>query len=305
MAIGIFLFQLGSNGRPRVLVDYYSTTKRVSVRILEELIDKHKKKGLIDALVQKGNYYIYSSGIEEKENLYLGFILEEDEDLKSQKEIFEEIEDKIIENYESINKKQMEDFLEDTLNSIMDILEKLKNPEKIRDDINKKTKELLDENKIDEAKRLIDLGETIPTELSTLIQDAEDYFKSEKYKKAKKSYIKAAERARTIQEDQIASVLESRGKKVGAFPELKDEREDLMDEISDFLNDFEIEKLIMYKDLIEKINRLLDIAKVFEQSEKQDRLSRILNEIKKASKLGSDLYGLHKRILEQFEEDLG
>ncbi|TFF98811.1 MAG: hypothetical protein EU541_06435 [Promethearchaeota archaeon] len=303
MAIGIYLFR-ETKKKPEIVVDYYSTDKRVSLSILEELIGKHKKKGLIDALVKKGKYNFYSSEISEKNNLYLGFILEQDEDLKSQKEIFEEIEDKIIDNYKSIGKKEMENFLEETLHSIMDLIEKLKNPELIRDEINKRTKQLLDENKIDEAKKLIDLGETVPGELSELIKDAEDYLKDEKYKKAKKSYLKAAERAKLIQEDRIASFLESRGEKVGTFPDLKDQREDLMDDIMDALDNFEREQLHIYKSLIQKVNVLMKIAEVFNQEEKYAALSKILYEMKKASTLGADLYNLHKKITTQFEEDL-
>lgn len=303
MAIGIYLFK-ETKKKPQIVVDYYSTDKRVSSSVLEELIKKHKKKGLIDALVQKEGYNFYSSEIGEKENLYLGFILEESENLKSQKEIFEEIESRIIDNYETIGKQEMEDFLEETLNSMMDIVEKLKNPELIRDEINKRTKRLLDENKIDEAKKLIDLGETVPTELSELIKDAEDNLENEKYKKAKKSYLKAAEQAKLIQEDRIASFLESRGEKVGTFPDLKDQWKDLMDDIIDELDDFEIDQLQIYKPLIQKINVLKRIAEIFNQEGKYAAISKLLHEMKKASSLGDELFNLHKRIKNQLEENL-
>lgn len=303
MAIGIYLFK-ETEKKPIIVVDYYSTDKLVSDEILEELIEKHKKKGLIDALVKKNDYYFYSSQIEEKENLYLGFILEESEDLKAQKEIFEEIEDKIIDNYESIGKKQMEEFLEETLNSIMDLFEKLKNPELIRDEINKRTKQLLDENKIEEAKKLIELGETIPTDLAELMRDAEDYIATEKYKKAKKSYLKAAEQAKLIQEERIASFLESRGEKVGTFPDLKDQWEDLLEDIIDALDDFETEQLQIYEPLIQKVNVLMKIAEIFNQEDRYSILSKLSHEMKKASKLGEELFNLHKKIEDRFKESL-
>jgi hypothetical protein len=198
----------------------------------------------------------------------------------------------------------MEDFLEKTLNSMMDLVEKLKNPELIRDEINKRTKRLLDENKIDEAKKLIDLGETVPTELSELIKDAEDNLENEKYKKAKKSYLKAAEQAKLIQEDRIASFLESRGEKVGTFPDLKDQWEDLMDDIIDELDDFEIDQLQIYKPLIQKINVLKRIAEIFNQEGKYAAISKLLHEMKKASSLGDELFNLHKKIKNQLEENL-
>ncbi len=300
MPIGIFLYEINSSSTPNIIIDYYLGEEKVSSSILKQLYEKHKK-GIIDATIQEEEIIFYSSMVEEKKDLFLGFILKKNEDLISLKSIFKEIQEKITENYESLDKTKMKEFLKETLDSISDLMEKLKNPEMIKEQLNKRTKELLDENNLEVAKKLIDLGETIPNELSKLVEKAEEYFKGEKFRKAKKKLLKAAERAELIQENRIVTFLRNKANKVGSYPQLLEEREDLQKQILNHYDKLEdIQDLLHeYSELMPIIKRLMEIANIFSQSERYILLSNLLNEIKQAVRLAKKLQDINKKLLKE------
>jgi glutaredoxin 2 len=298
MPTGIFLYTITSSSEPQIIIDYYLTKPSVPSTILQKLYKKHTK-GIIDATIQEGEIKFYSSMVEEKKNLFLGFILKKDEDIISLKTIFEEIEDKVSHNYGSIDKQKMKKYLKETLDSITNLLEKLKNPEIIREKLNKRTKKLLDENKIEEAKKLIDLGEKIPAEVSQLIEDAEAYFKEENFKKSKKRFLKAADLAELIQENQIAAFLKNKAEKVANFPKLLEEREDIRKEIRDQFDDLQnLHNLLQnYGVIIPYIKRLMEISNIFNQNERYLKLSKILNELKRATRLSEQLREINTDLI--------
>jgi hypothetical protein len=300
MPIGIFLYEINSSPKPNILIDYYLGKKTVSNSILKELYEKHKK-GIIDATVQEGEIIFYSSMVEEKKDLFLGFILKKDEDVISLKSVFKEIQAKITQNYESLDKAKMKEYLKETLDSISDMMEKLTNPELIKEQLNHRTKKLLDENNIEKAKELINLGETIPYELSELVEEAEEYFKAQKFRKAKKKFLKAADHAELIEENRIVSFLRNKANKVGRYPELLDEREDLQKQILahyDKLDDLS-ESLQIYEGIIPLIKRLMEIANIINQSERYIVLSSLLNEIKHAARLANQLQEINKKLMKK------
>jgi len=168
MPIGIFLYEIEKSFGPQIIADYYITEEKANLEILKIFNEKHIQKGLADATHRKNGYLYYSSVIESKsikKNLYLGFILREKEDLISLKSIFENFEENIAQNYTK-DKKKMNLLLKNILNSTIDLFEKLKEPSIIKDTINEKTKQMLDDGKLQEARELIDLGEKIPGKLS-------------------------------------------------------------------------------------------------------------------------------------------
>jgi len=168
--IAIFLYEIDESFGPNIIADFYLSKKVISQEILKKFIDKHVNKELTDAVIKKEQFKYYSSKINssslEKENLYLGFMLHEDEDLVSLKSIFERAENKIINNF-SENKSEMKNLLKESLSSIMSLMEKLKEPKIIVETINEKTKKMLDEGKLQEARELIELGQTIPSKLAS------------------------------------------------------------------------------------------------------------------------------------------
>ncbi|TXT65171.1 MAG: hypothetical protein BAJALOKI1v1_460006 [Promethearchaeota archaeon] len=298
MPIGIFLYEIDSTSEPKILIDYHLKKQTISSAILKDLYKKHTQ-GIIDAVIQKGEVRFYSSMVKEKEDLYLGFILKMDEDLISLKSIFEEIELEIVENYDSLDKNKLKGYIKDTLNSITDLMDKLKNPEIIKAQLNNKTKKLLDENNIEEAKKLIDLGETVPMELSQLIQEAEAYFEQERFKKSKKKFLKAANLAQLIKEERIVSFLENKANKVGSFPDILEEREKIEDEIDEEYDKLEENLLEHYTSLIPKIKRLMEIANIFNQNDKYLVLSNYLSQLRQATRLAEKLDQINQDLLKK------
>jgi len=306
MPHGIFLYEIDKSFGPNILAKYYMTEINLSSEILEKLNEKHIEKNLVDATAEQNDVRVYSSKIKsesiKKKNLYLGFILREDEDLVSLKSIFENMEQKIVNNLDLDKKDQMQQLFKQTLSSILSLMDKLKQPSIIQETINEKTKKLLDEGKLQEARELIDLGEEIPGELSVVIKEADESFIKEDYKKAKKKFLKGVELAAQIQEDEIVQFLRNKAEKVGSFPALLDEEENLEDTVKDTFDDFEKNQLRLYRQLINPIERLIEISNIFEENERYESLMDLLRNIKKASQLAQKLYDLDEKIAEKMKK---
>lgn len=305
MPRAIILYEIDPSFGPNILAEYYlKQDDKISPAVLKEFSEKHIKKESLTVTIRKDNDRYYSSKLNaesiDKENLFLSFILQEEEDLISLKSIFENIEEKVILGF-SADKKTMSDILKNSLNAILSLVQKLQEPEIIKDILNERTKKMLDNGQLQEARELIDLGEDIPQKLAAQVKIADKLLKDAFYKKAKKSFLKAAELAVLIQEEEIASFLKNKGEQVGMFPELLKEREILYNEIVKIISEFLGEKLDIYNQLIEPIDRLIEISDNFEEHELIDVLTKLKNNVQKVSRLGKDLYGLESKIKELFE----
>jgi hypothetical protein len=155
---------------------------------------------------------------------------------------------------------------------------------------------MLDDGKLSEARELIDLGEDIPEKLAAEVKIAEDLLNQEFYRKAKKSFLKAAELAELIQEDEIASFLENKGEQVGFFPDLIKERENLNKEIEKITFNLDINQLQIYDNFIDPIDRLIEIALTFEEHELVDTLIKLKNNTQRASKLSKEFINIDEKI---------
>ncbi|MEJ2251125.1 MAG: hypothetical protein P8Y70_02665 [Candidatus Lokiarchaeota archaeon] len=300
--VGIYLYEIDSSFGPNLIAEYNITDAKVNKEVLKKLTDKHVKKDLVDATTQLDKSRFFSSKLEseplKQKNIYLGFILREDEDLISLKSVFENIQGRVAKSFDEKNREKMRSLLKDTLNSILSLMEKLKEPGIIHETINEKTKVLLDDGKLQEARELIDLGEEIPKEFSELIKEADKLFSEKNFKKAKKKFLKASQLAAEIQEGELVEFLRNKAKQVGNFPDLIDRRVDLINELSDILKEFERDELKVYDQLIDSIDDLLSIANTFGENEKFDLLTDFMNLVKKASNKAKDLYDLDKKINE-------
>jgi protease II len=278
MPVGIFLFEIDKSFGPKIIADFYLSSQKVTPDALKELSEKHKKD-LLDATYKTNKFRYYSSIVDEKslkEKVYLGFILKLEEDVVSLKSVFESIERRIVENF-TRDKKKMEVNLKDTLSSILSLMEKLKEPKIIQEKINEKTKILLDEGKLQEARELISLGEKIPKQLSATVRSAEDAFRQQLYKKAKKNYLKAADLAGQIEETEMVEILTKKGETVGDIPIYLKERDTLNKEIKKILGDLEVRHLnIAYKNMITSIDENIKISNKLEDNE----LIELLEELK-------------------------
>ncbi len=302
MPRAIILYEIDKSFGPNILAEYYlKQDDKMPPAILKEFTDKHVKKELVDITIRKEDNRYFSKKISaesiNKDNLYLSFILQEGEDLVSLKSIFENIEAKTVQNFTD-DKKKMNEFLQNALNSILSLIQKLKEPKIIKETINERTKKMLDDGKLSEARELIDLGEEIPKKLAAEVKLAEQLLNEKFYRKAKKSFLKAAELADIIQEDEIASFLENKGEQVGFFPDLIKERENLYKEIEKISNGLDNSQLFMYNNFIEPIDRLIEISHAFEDHGLIDILTKLKNYTQRASRLTKELNDLDDKIRE-------
>jgi hypothetical protein len=302
MPRAIILYEIDPSFGPNIIAEYYlKQDDKISPTVLKEFSEKHDKKKLFDITIREGDNRYFSKKIAseslEKENLYLSFILQEGEDLVSLKSIFTNVEEIVIQNFTN-DKSKMTQILNNAINSILSLLEKLQEPKIIKETINDRTKKLLDDGKLSEARELIDLGEEIPEKLAAEVKIAEDLLNQEFYRKAKKSFLKAAELAALIQEEEIASFLINKGEQVGFFPDLIKERENLYKEIDKVLTNLELNQLQTYESFIEPIDRLIDISLTFEEHELVDTLMKLKNNAQRASKLANELENIDEKIRE-------
>ncbi|MFX0134986.1 MAG: hypothetical protein ACFFDN_15200, partial [Candidatus Hodarchaeota archaeon] len=224
MPRAIILYEIDPSFGPNIIAEYYlKQDDKISSTVLKEFSEKHDRKQLLDTTIREGDNRYFSKKMNaeslDRENLYLSFILQEGEDLVSLKSIFTNVEEIVIQNFTS-DKSKMTQILNNAINSILSLMEKLQEPKIIKETINERTKKMLDDGKLSEARELIDLGEEIPEKLAAEVKMAEDLLNQEFYKKARRSFLKAAEFAELIQEEEIASFLENKAEQVGSFHDL-------------------------------------------------------------------------------------
>lgn len=306
MPRAIILYEIDQSFGPNILADYYlKQDDKIPTTVLKEFSEKHVKKGYSDVTIRNDENRFYSNKVNaesiNRENLYLCFILQEGEDLISLKSLFENIEAKVIQDY-STDKNKMVEILKNGLNSILSLVQKLQEPKIIKDILNERTKKMLDENLLQEARELIDLGEDVPEKLADEVKVAEELLKNKEYRKAKKSFTKASELAVLIQEEEIASFLQNKGDHVGMIPDLLKERESLNKEIEKIASELENNKLYLYDLLIDPIDRLIEISNNLEEEELTGELMKFKNNAQRATRLTNDLKGLDNKIKENLNK---
>jgi len=302
MPVGIYLYEIDESFGPNVLAEYYlAQENKVSNDTLKDFEEKHVQKEFSNTIFWKEELRYYSWKINassiERDNLFLGFVLKQDEDLVSSKSMLENIAEKIVHDF-STDKAKLEAILRKEFDSIFTLMEKLKEPTLIKETINNKTKKLLDDENLQEARELIDLGEKIPEKLSEELKLAEQFLENKLYKKAKKNFLKAAELAEIIQESDIVSFLRNKAEQVGKLPELNKERELLMKDLESTTEELNSNKLHLYHELIRPIESLINISNSFEQRELTSKLTQLLNNFKRADILAKELFSLDTKINE-------
>ncbi|MHA1273338.1 MAG: hypothetical protein ACTSQS_07875 [Promethearchaeota archaeon] len=298
MPVGIFLYEIVEDFGTQIIADFYTGNVKISSDVLKVFIEKHTKKDLSDATFRGENFLYYSSILDEKINgkkLYLGFILRKDEDLISLKSMFNQIEEKIIKNF-SLEKRKMQMLLKDIFISILDIMEKLKEPKIIQEKINEKTKKLLDDGKLQEARELIELGETIPDQLSNAVKQADANLKNGTYKKAKKYFLQAAELAAKIEEYEIVDILRKKADQCDIIPSIVKERELKNKEIKKILDAINKQEFNHYNEVIPIIEESIKLSNTLEDNDLIDFLSDLKNICIKSDEQSKKLIQLNKQI---------
>jgi len=303
MPIGIYLYEIDESFGPNVLAEYYlDQENKVSNDTLKEFEEKHIQKEFSNTIYWKEDLRYYSWKINassiERDNLFLGFVLKQDEDLVSSKSILENIAEKVIKGF-SKDTVKLESILRNEFDSIFTLMEKLKEPTLIKETINNKTKKMLDDGNLQEARELINLGEEIPEKLSEELKLAEQLLDNKFYKKSKKSFLKAAELADIIQESDIVSFLTNKAEQVGKFPELLKAQESVTKDLESTTEELKNNKLHLYHELIKPIELLINISNSFEQHELTSKLTQLLNHFKRADILAKELFSLDAKINER------
>ena len=198
MPRAIILYEIDQSFGPNILAEYsLKQDDKIPSSILKDFAEKHVKRGYSDVTIVTDNDRFYSNKVNtetlKRENLFLSFILQEGEDFLSLKSVFEDIEEKVIQNF-STDKTKMSEFLKEALNSILDLTQKLQEPKIIKEILNERTKRMLDNDQLQEAKELIDMGEEIPEKLAEEVKVAEELMSKKLYRKAKKSFQKGYNR---------------------------------------------------------------------------------------------------------------
>ena len=300
MPIGIFLYEIDQSFGPNVLADYYITKDKPSTDILKDFAEKHVKTDLADASARDEKFRYYSSIIEGKDikkNTFIGFMLRLEEDIVSLKSIFEKIEERVVINF-SQDKKKLQSTLKGILNSILSLMEKLKEPKIIKETINEKTKKLLDEGKLQEARELIELidKKKIPEKLSQEVKLAEDALKESLYKKSRKNYLKAAALADQVRETEMALFLRKKGNRVGDIPDIIKTREALCKAIKKGLEELQDLEFKAYEDTLPLIDKNIKLSNSLEDNESIDLYERLYKSCYNASRRANDLNKLNKEI---------
>ena len=306
MPVGLYLYEIDESFGPNVLAEYYlAQENKIDPEILKDFEEKHIQKEFLDTICWREDLRFYSSKISaesiERDNLFLGFVFKKEEDLVSLKSILDNIAAKVVKEF-SKDKGKLEALLKKEFDSIFTLMEKLKEPTMIKETINDKTKNMLDDGKLQEARELIDLGEDIPEKLSEEIKLAEQLLNDKFYKKARKSFLKAAELANVIQENDVVLFLTSKADQVVKFPDLIKDRENIHRDMEKKIEEFQHNKLHLYHELIRPVDTLINISNSFEDHELTISLTELLKNFKRADQLAKELFNLDTKIKEHFEK---
>ena len=294
------MYEIDSSFGPNIIADYYLTKDKTPLEILKQFVDKHIKKNLYDASCRDENFRYYSSKIEDikdEENLYIGFMLRLEEDIISLKSIFEKIEESVAQKF-SKDKRKLQIILKDIIKSILTLMEKLKEPKIIKETINEKTKKLLDEGKLQEARELIELidKKKIPEKLSQEVRSAEQFLKNSLYKKSKKSYFKAAELAKQVKEAEMVVFLRKKGERVGNIPDIIKTREALNKAIKRGLEELQALEFKTYEGTLPLIEKNINLSNSLEDNDSIDLFEKLYKFCYNASKRANDLNKINKEI---------
>ena len=294
------MYEIDSSFGPNIIADYYLTKDKTPLEILKQFVDKHIKKNLYDASCRDENFRYYSSKIEDikdEENLYIGFMLRLEEDIISLKSIFEKIEESVAQKF-SKDKRKLQIILKDIVKSILTLMEKLKEPKIIKETINEKTKKLLDEGKLQEARELIELidKKKIPEKLSQEVRSAEQFLKNSLYKKSKKSYFKAAELAKQVKEAEMVVFLRKKGERVGNIPDIIKTREALNKAIKRGLEELQALEFKTYEGTLPLIEKNINLSNSLEDNDSIDLFEKLYKFCYNASKRANDLNKINKEI---------
>jgi len=209
---------------------------------------------------------------------------------------FENIEEDIVQNF-SKDKKKMHLLLKKNLNSFLSLLEKLEEPKIIKEAINEKTKKMLDEGRLQEARELIDLGEKIPDKLSQEIKLASGYYDDGMFKKAKKSYLKAADLAEKIQETEIVEFLRKRAENVANLPDILKTLEAMNKAIRKGLDDIEVRKVNIYERVTPLIEKNINLSNSLEDDDLAKTFEELIKNCTRAARKAEELNNLNKEII--------
>ncbi len=306
MPLGLFFYEIDKSFGPNVLAEYYlAQENKIDPKILKGFEEQHIQKDFLDTICWREDLRFYSSKINaetiERDNLFLGFVFKKEEDLVSLKSMLDNIAVKVVDEF-SKDKGKLEALLKKEFESIFTLMEKLKEPTMIKDTINDKTKKMLDDGKLQEARELIDLGEDIPEKLSEEIKLAEQLLNDKFYKKARKSFLKAAELANIIQENDVVLFLTSKADQVVKIPDLIKDRENIHRDMEKKIEELQQNKLHLYHELIRPIDALINISNSFEDHERSISLTELLKNFKRADQLAKELFNLDAKIKEHYEK---
>ena len=190
----------------------------------------------------------------------------------------------------------MQNLLKNTLTSILSLMEKVKEPKVIQEKINERTKGMLDDGKLQEARDLIKLGETIPQKLSSEAKAAEEAFRQKLYKKAAKLFLKAADSANQIQEEEIYSFLYNKATQIERLPELLKKRENFVKEINKNVDALNTLQLNLYDKIIPILEEIINISNEFEEDILVENLTKLNEASVEASGLANKLSTLNDEI---------
>ena len=104
MPVGIYLYEIDESFGPNILAEYYlAQENKVNKETLKDFEEKHIQKEFSDTIFWNEDLRYYSSKMDaksiERDNLFLGFVLKQDEDLVSLKSILENIATKVVKDF--------------------------------------------------------------------------------------------------------------------------------------------------------------------------------------------------------------
>ncbi|MCP4761073.1 MAG: hypothetical protein GY870_04775 [archaeon] len=290
MPTGCFIVEIDSNSKAS-LKDIYFEEDAEKIEIDDNVILQlkmgHSDKRL-STLLRKDFSIVsfndkFKKGKEQCE-MITGVILKKSDDPTNFREGVKMASSIFIKNFD-LDGTELQEKVKEIYDEYFETPSIILNPKQLETRLKDKVKSLNAAGKFDEAKKMLDIIQKVPTKLFEANKEAERAIKSKDYDKAEREFNKAVKFAKQLNEKEIAKGLSDKAKIVKQIPKFMEKRNKALSNAKNALRTDKIENAHKYfREAAELSKKLLDPEGAEEYNLKADCFSQYAAVCKKFKK---------------------
>jgi hypothetical protein len=318
MAKGIFLYKYTEKSQPEMMEKYYideiESKIDISNSLLTKIAEKHKiydnlsaglKRSLSYRTEDRKYFSIYIAKTQNDDNILLNFILDITESTEPFSISTGEMKRSIKDSIEK-GEIQLQEVLKNILSSRNQLVEDIGDPQRIKERLVIKANKMIDEEKIDEAQKLLKRADEIPPKIADLVKKGNEAFSNDDLKAAQKLYDEAANLATKINQSSMNELLKRKARRAEEIPKFNKNWSQLYDKLSKLLKKIEKRETTFYLEPINQVNRAIEISDMLEDDETISTLQKLEDLLQKGESLTKRIEDVNteiKQIMDSLKEN--